>query len=210
MSLLLAATSCQDLWGPTLEGNPRNCVANPGACTAEEVCNPGTELCEGGLALDTVEPRRVPLVGGSLVTLRGHGFFSGSRVSFGTLGSVVPAAILSDTEIRTTVPPGRACGPVPIKVQRSWELSVQRDDLLSMYAPNVSFAPIRAIGPSPSTWSVYVTTHDLDRDGHLDVIATAYNHSGVDVLLGNGDGTFRFQPRLPTGAYPYQMVFGDA
>lgn len=204
------AASCQDLWGTTLEQNPRNCVASPGACAADEVCNPGTELCEGGMVLDAVEPRRVALTGGSLVTLRGRGFFPGSRVSFGALGSVVPAAILSDTEIRTTVPPGRACGPISIKVQRSWDLSVQRDDLLSMYAPNVSFAPTHVIGQNPSTWSVYVTTYDLNRDGKLDVIATAYNHSAIDIFLGNGDGTFQFAPRLPTGAYPYQIVFGDA
>jgi hypothetical protein len=209
LGLLIAASGCHELWSQTLELNTRNCVASPSACSADEVCNPGTELCERGLSLDSVEPRRAHLAGGTLLTLRGRGFFPDSRVSFGALGSVTPASVLSDSEIRATVPPGRACGPVSIKVQRSWGLSVQRDDLLSLYAPNVSFGQSRIIGQNPSTWTVYVTTHDLNGDGNQDVIATAYNHSAVDIFLGNGDGTFQFPPRLPTGASPYHVAVGD-
>lgn len=43
---LLAMGGCQSLWGGSTKPEPANCVRNPDACGAGQICNPVTEACE--------------------------------------------------------------------------------------------------------------------------------------------------------------------
>ena len=69
------------------------------------------------------------------------------------------------------------------------------------------------VGFSPSD----VTARDLDGDGALDLVVTLAGSSGndrysdgfVDVLKGNGNGTFQPAVRYRTGNGPFQVVVGD-
>lgn len=214
--LLLGESACRELWNRTLQPDPRNCIENPTACGPAEACNRGTELCEPApvpqaLELHAVEPTRGPSSGGSTVKLRGRGFLPGTTVSFGTPGTAAYSVSLdSESELRAELPasPG-SCGPVPVRVSRPGGLTVSRDDLFYYSVQSVRFAAARLIAQTPSTSTVFVVPYDLDGDGHVDALATAYNHAGLDILFGNGDGTFRATPRIPTAAGPYHITVGD-
>src|SRR5262249_13822246 len=66
------------------------------------------------------------------------------------------------------------------------------------------------IGPDPCTCSARgVAVADFNGDGRLD-IAVADGGSTVDILFGNGDGTFRTPVRYPVGAAaPASIVVAD-
>jgi hypothetical protein len=210
--LLLGESACQEMWKGTLQPDPRNCVANASVCGPAEACNRDTELCEQALELHAIEPMHGPSSGGSLVTFRGRGFLPGTTVSFGTPGAQAPVLLDSETELRAALPPSPSpgsCGPVPVRVSRPGGFTVSRGDLFSYSLQSVRFAAGRLIAQTPSTSTVFVVSYDLDGDGHADVLATAANHAGLDVLFGNGDGTFRATPRIPTAAGPYHITVGD-
>ena len=59
--------------------------------------------------------------------------------------------------------------------------------------------------------SLNVAIGDLNGDGNPDLVANhvAYPNFGVDVLLGNGDGTFALPVDYPTGAYPLWVAIAD-
>jgi hypothetical protein len=57
-----------------------------------------------------------------------------------------------------------------------------------------------------------VVVGDFNRDGHVDLAVTlnAYNSGGINIFLGNGDGTFTpSSSNPPTGSQPSEMTVGD-
>jgi Bacterial Ig-like domain (group 3)/FG-GAP-like repeat/FG-GAP repeat len=68
------------------------------------------------------------------------------------------------------------------------------------------------IGSSPGVSSspTSVATGDFNGDGFLDLVVSAGNDNTVNVLTGNGDGTFNpLEVRYGTGATPYSAVVAD-
>jgi hypothetical protein len=59
------------------------------------------------------------------------------------------------------------------------------------------------------TGAGYLFTADLNGDGKADLIATNYSTSGIQVLLGKGDGTFESPVSYPTAQNPFSVVIGD-
>lgn len=211
LALFLLA-GCHDLWRGNLSDNPDNCIQVPGACTELEFCNPHTEVCESRLDLTAVSPARGPSSGGLPLTITGRSFIPGTRVSFGMPAVAADALVLdSDTQLRATLPPlPGACGPVPITAERPDGFSVTRRDLFSYFVGAVTFAAAKPLAlASPSNESVHLLTADFNRDGKADLVATAYNAGGIDVLLGDGAGGFTPQPRIPTGGNPYFLAVAD-
>lgn len=54
-----------------------------------------------------------------------------------------------------------------------------------------------------------LTLGDVNNDGHLDVVATAYTGSGAEVFLGNGNGTFREQSPISLNEEPSDILLAD-
>jgi hypothetical protein len=59
-------------------------------------------------------------------------------------------------------------------------------------------------------WPQTIVVADVNGDGRLDLVTTSKYTQSVNVLLGNGDGTFQAIDRYPLGTdEPYRMVAGD-
>src|SRR5438270_2410108 len=72
--------------------------------------------------------------------------------------------------------------------------------------------PLRFTKPRPYNWAggYSVAAADLNRDGHLDLVAINEYPGKVGVLLGNGDGTFkRVVEYLPGGSNPSSVAIAD-
>lgn len=78
--------------------------------------------------------------------------------------------------------------------------------------------PAAAAGPEPTFASAVdytvqdpndIVTADLDSDGVLDLITTDDPGSQINVLMGEGDGTFAAPTVLPAGARPKALTVGD-
>jgi hypothetical protein len=77
------------------------------------------------------------------------------------------------------------------------------------------------LGNGDGTFKPAITTHppvaansvaagDFNRDGKLDLVFTNSSNNTVEVLRGNGDGTFQSNPLiLPVGAGPLSVAVGD-
>lgn len=55
-------TGCTALWSGTAQPEPTNCVSNPAACGANEVCNTRTEVCEAVVPNDLGTMDLTPLL----------------------------------------------------------------------------------------------------------------------------------------------------
>jgi len=66
------------------------------------------------------------------------------------------------------------------------------------------FQPATELSPGHMRW---VTTADVNRDGHADIIAVDTSH--VYVWLGNGDGTFQTASSYAVGSNPTFVTTGD-
>ena len=76
---------------------------------------------------------------------------------------------------------------------------------------NGTFAPpvICCFLPAPDGVAVWGTVADVNMDGKPDIIVAGPN-AGIDVLLGNGDGSFQSPVAYDAGGYPYiSIAVGD-
>ena len=54
-----------------------------------------------------------------------------------------------------------------------------------------------------------VVAVDLNNDGNLDLVASVISSSSVNVLYGNGDGTFQAAVNYPVGGIPFNVMVAD-
>ena len=68
-----------------------------------------------------------------------------------------------------------------------------------------------SLGPGSGNTSYGIVVVDLNKDGKLDIAATAHDAAYVAVFLGNGTGAFSAAPGSPhtTGAGPMSLVVAD-
>ncbi len=76
--LSVQAPGCTELWSSYNYDNLQNCVQTPGACSADELCNPVREVCESALRSLSISTTGV---GGGIVTSTVGGIQCGSACS---------------------------------------------------------------------------------------------------------------------------------
>lgn len=74
--------------------------------------------------------------------------------------------------------------------------------------PSVKFAPAVTYG-SGGTYTDCVVVADFNGDGHPDLVVVNDGSSSVDVLIGNGNGTFRAAVSYYSGGYANWVAVAD-
>lgn len=155
---------------------------------------PSLPLSDSALELSQAVPRSAPTNGGSSVKLVGRSFAAQPRVFFGDIESQHVARDSAE-ELRVRVPPRLGLpGPVAIRVDNGDGSSVVREDLFRYTVTDIQF-PAPQATPVPIQ-PVAMAAADLNGDGALDlaVANSLYPQqgvSGVQLLLGRGDGSFQ-------------------
>jgi predicted dienelactone hydrolase len=156
------------------------------------------------LVPDSVKPGSA----GFTLTVNGTGFVSGSVVKWN--GTALATTLVNGSHLTASVParnitnagtavitvsnpgPGGASNPVPFEVTpRSSSIALARTD----YGTGIAYSAAVA---------------DFNGDGKLDLALPDYDSNNVNVLLGNGDGSFRGQVGYTVGgSYSWSVAVGD-
>ena len=137
--------------------------------------------------LSAASPEIGPSSGGTSVTLSGTAFGAGTTVLIG--GNQAAVTNVTPTQITVTLPskPGTK-GAVSVEVKNADGQNARRDDLFKYYYGTVQLDAAKAVttGKQP----VAVVLVDLTGDGKLDAVVSNQGDGTVQVIKGNGDGTF--------------------
>jgi hypothetical protein len=149
---------------------------------------------------------------GSLIpqlTLSGAGFVAGATVEFDG-ASLTPTTIQSNQIVVDNVTAPSGVVSIPLTV-------VNPNNSPSVGTSNAVPFPVSKQTTSVSLGRTDLTSGggfspiamDLNGDGKLDLVSAGVGSSSVNVLLGNGDGTFQTQHQYATGSQPISVVQGD-
>jgi hypothetical protein len=156
-----------------------------------------------------------PGSGAFILTVNGTAFVPGSVVKWN--GRALPTTFVSQSRLTAQVSASLVAQPGTASVTAS-------SPSPGGGASNVAFLPIASpvgniqfgadAGVGKGLFVGHVIAGDFNNDGKIDLAATFGNldtyfkKSGIDILLGNGDGTFQHVEGRETAAFP-QPAIGD-
>ncbi|MCS6913862.1 MAG: FG-GAP-like repeat-containing protein [Myxococcales bacterium] len=180
------------------KNHPDNCVQNRSICGPQETCNEITEVCEpngggpgGSLAIDDIQPRRVPSSSQQgqkrEITITGRGFLPSATVHLYEREERIDATVVSSTQIVATVPQSSdVCQPVRVRVNNPDGQFATRSDLFGYSIAKPSFFmenfPLNLVGADGLSHPPFLAIADLDNDGGLDVV-TAFSAGGRSAVV---------------------------
>ncbi|MBL9008829.1 MAG: IPT/TIG domain-containing protein [Myxococcales bacterium] len=165
------------------------------ACMQDSDCQSAAcdaKVCITPPAITRVSPDTGGLAGGTVTTLTGSGFVTGSAVTVGGAPCASPA-LVSATQLTCTVAKATEVGPVDIVVTNPNQRRATLARSFTYSYASLSFAP--KVDLALGTKSVGLKMADLNGDKKLDLVAscTVASSGILAAWLGNGDGAF--QPR---------------
>lgn len=193
---LLLTMSCSALWSGDSTPNPRNCVANPEACTSAELCDQERQICvprtSSVLISDAkpkLVPRRAPV---TQVELSGAGFQTGARVFIGA--QQIEADVVgpvSEDRIRIYVPANAtACGPLAVRVVNPDSTSATEPALLRYVLGSVKPQISQHLGGAGAAGTA-VAIAKLNGDGLPDIAVASRGQQRIDIFDQNASGQFQ-------------------
>jgi len=194
-----------------------------------QFCNAAAPFCTGAALLGTAE---LTATGTATLILRlGVGTYSIDAVFMGSAaaqpsksgaqGVAVVGKSWSTSALALTGVPGNytltdtvagggatvPTGKITFEDASNGNAAVATPSLDSTTA-QVTFAETDYPGGS-AYYSASIAVADLNGDGKPDVVAVNPSNNTVDVLIGNGDGTFQGQKGYPVGNFPTSVAVGD-
>jgi len=134
---------------------------------------------------------------GFSLTVDGTQFVPGAQILWN--GTALPTNFISSGQLQTTVPAPtvQANGSAIIAVQNPGTANLMSNTLtehITYPRPVPSFSTT-SFPVSNTTWAI--AAGDFNRDGKLDLAVGGSEAGGLSIFLGNGDGTFGPEMRLP-------------
>lgn len=157
--------------------------------------------------LASIGPPTAPTSGGTLLTLSGSGFLSGTTVTVG--GSACPTSSVSAQQITCVLPARTAgCGPAAVVVSSPDGTVLTDGTSFSYRTARIGFGSLINV-PNAGSNSRILAVADWNGDGKLDVANTNVGANTVSVRTGNGDGTFNAVTTVNVSSAPGQLAVGD-
>ncbi len=198
-----AAETDVDCGGPTCGPCADGRVCGAAADCASAHCE--TSLCQPVLSVSKIVPPRGPIAGGTMVTLSGSGFRTGTTVLLG--GASAPdASPASLSELRFTSPAHAMLERVDLTVQVGAQKVVVPTSFryhwttVGLSTTTNSTLP----GPAEGMW-----LGDLNGDKLPDVVTANFGNANVSVLLGKAGGGFAPAVNYNANSQPSRVVVGD-
>ena len=162
-----------------------------------------------------VPPSALPGGPGFVMTVNGTGFASGATVEFN--GNALTTTFVSDHQLTAAVPTAdiATAGTASIVVANSGTVHLTSNVVFFPVATPEASVNFSDAAGSPISLVInpaVVAVADFNGDGKQDVAVThAFNQGTIDILLGNGDGTFTQAPGspIPIGIAAGYILVGD-
>jgi hypothetical protein len=159
----------------------------------------------------------VVLGGGSMMLGNGDGTFtSGPAPNDGNPISLAVADFNGDGKLdlaAVNFGPYQPPGAIGVFYPQTVDQTAPGSVMVLMGNGDGTFAATHTLPSTLSPWPTFVATADINGDGIPDLVVTnSHTSTGVatvNVMLGNGDGTFTLKSSNPTGQHPVAVAVGD-
>lgn len=197
--MTLGLSGCDTLWSGLLTADPRNCIRNPAACSAGEICDTVTEAC--------VRPHGIADLGDDL---RNPPPLACPRPGYTQPGSPIR---FSPATLPFSVPNGEAVAVGDFNKDSFKDLLITsgatgtlHNEVTRLYGrKDCSFESRGVLTVDP--YAAWIISADMNLDSNPDFVVAHRSNNQLAVWLGNGGDQFLLAPMSPyTLASPLHLI----